>query len=323
MTPEQLEKLFEAFTQADAATTRKYGGTGLGLALSRRLCRMMGGDVTAFSEAGQGSTFTIRLPGRVTDGGEERASTPSVTPAPASAGTVLVIDDEPAVRDLMQRFLSREGFRVVTAASGEEGLRQARDLRPDAITLDVMMPGMDGWAVLSALKGDAALADIPVVMLTIVDDKNLGYALGAADYLTKPIDRERLTTVLKQHRRDRPVLVVDDDVTVRQLLRRMLEAEGYTVVEADNGRAALARLDDVSPSLILLDLMMPVMSGWELREQMLRDPSMAAIPTIVITGDTRASQRTAQLQAAACIAKPFEISDLLAAVAEAAPRAEA
>jgi CheY-like chemotaxis protein len=283
MTPEQLEKLFEAFTQADAATTRKYGGTGLGLALSRRLCRMMGGDVTAFSEAGQGSTFTIRLPGRVTDGGEERASTPSVTPAPASAGTVLVIDDEPAVRDLMQRFLSREGFRVVTAASGEEGLRQARDLRPDAITLDVMMPGMDGWAVLSALKGDAALADIPVVMLTIVDDKNLGYALGASDYLTKPIDRERLTAVLDKYRRERPVLVVDDDVSVRQLLRRMLEPDGFTVVEAENGLAAIERLRDVTPGVILLDLMMPEMDGFQFVVELRRHADWRDIPVVVIT----------------------------------------
>ena len=183
----------------------------------------------------------------------------------------------------MQRFLAKDGFRVVTAAGGEEGLRRARDLRPDAITLDVMMPGMDGWAVLSALKADRELADIPVVMLTIVDDKNLGYALGAADYLTKPIDRERLVAVLRQHRRDRPVLVVDDDVTVRQLLRRMLEAEGYTVAEADNGRVALARLDDVSPSLILLDLMMPEMDGFEFVSELRRDERWRAIPIVVIT----------------------------------------
>jgi DNA-binding response OmpR family regulator len=167
----------------------------------------------------------------------EPAEEPVTPIAPAertspSIGTVLVIDDEASVRDLMQRFLAREGFRVVTASGGEEGLRLARELRPDAITLDVMMPGMDGWAVLSALKAAADVADIPVVMLTIVDDKNLGYALGASDYLTKPIDRERLVTVLKQHRRDRPVLVVDDDLTLRQLLRRMLEPEGYVVVVA-------------------------------------------------------------------------------------------
>src|SRR5262245_1101925 len=201
MTPEQLGKLFEAFTQADAATTRRFGGTGLGLALSRRLCRMMGGDVTAESESGRGSTFTIRLPAVVVATAEESAApAPPTAPAVTGIGTVLVIDDEAAVRDLMQRFLTKEGFRVAIAQSGEEGLQRARELRPDAITLDVMMPGMDGWAVLSALKADPDVADIPVVMLTIVDDRNLGYALGASDYLTKPIDRERLTTVLKQHR---------------------------------------------------------------------------------------------------------------------------
>jgi CheY-like chemotaxis protein len=196
---------------------------------------------------------------------------------------VLVIDDEATVRDLMQRFLSKEGFRVVAAASGEEGVRWARELRPDAITLDVMMPGMDGWAVLSALKADPEVAGIPVIMLTIVDDRNLGYALGASDYLTKPIDRERLVTVLKQHRRDRPVLVVDDDAEVRQLLRRMLESEGFAVVEAENGRVALERLRGEPPSLILLDLMMPEMDGFEFVAELRRDEGWRAIPVVVIT----------------------------------------
>ena len=285
MSPEQLAKLFEAFTQADAATTRRYGGTGLGLALSRRLCRMMGGDVTAESEAGGGSTFTIRLPAQVIETVEEppAAAVPATDGPVAAVGTVLVIDDEPAVRDLMQRFLGKEGFRVVTAASGEEGLRQARELRPDAITLDVMMPGLDGWAVLSALKADTDLADIPVVMLTIVDDKNLGYALGASDYLTKPIDRDRLAAVLGKYRRDLPVLVVDDDVEVRQLLRRMLEPEGYAVVEAENGRVALERLRDGAPAVVLLDLMMPEMDGFDFVAEFRRHAAWRAIPIVVIT----------------------------------------
>jgi signal transduction histidine kinase/CheY-like chemotaxis protein len=284
MTPEQLARLFEVFSQADAATTRKYGGTGLGLALSRRLCRMMGGDVTVESESGRGSTFTIRLPASVAEPVEEATptvvSTESVLPG---VGTVLVIDDEAAVRDLMQRFLTKEGFRVVTAPGGEDGLKLARELRPDAITLDVMMPGMDGWAVLTALKADPDIADIPVIMLTIVDDRNLGYTLGAADYLTKPIDRDRLVTVLKKYRRDLPVLIVDDDAVLRQLLRRILEPEGYKVVEAENGRVALDRLRGVSPSVILLDLMMPEMDGFEFVTEFRRHEAWRAIPIVVIT----------------------------------------
>jgi CheY-like chemotaxis protein len=284
MTAEQMARLFAAFSQADAATTRKYGGTGLGLALSRRLCRMMGGDVTVESQAGRGSTFTIRLPAQVAEAVEEPVA-PATPPGRETSGigTVLVIDDEAAVRDLMQRFLTREGFRVVAAAGGEEGLRRARELRPDAITLDVMMPGMDGWAVLSALKAAPDLADIPVIMLTIVDDRNLGYALGAADYLTKPIDRERLVAVLRQHRRDLPVLVVDDDPEVRALFRRMLEPDGYTVVEAPNGRAALDRLGEVTPGVILLDLMMPEMDGFEFVAEFRRHEAWRAIPIVVVT----------------------------------------
>jgi GAF domain-containing protein/CheY-like chemotaxis protein len=296
MTPEQVSRLFEAFSQADAATTRRYGGTGLGLALSRRLCRMMGGDVTVESAAGRGSTFTIRLPAHVAEPTEEPAPpVPTADRGAPGIGTVLVIDDETAVRDLMQRFLGKEGFRVVTAAGGEEGLRRARELRPDAITLDVMMPGMDGWTVLSALKADPEVADIPVIMLTIVDDRNLGYALGASDYLTKPIDRERLVTVLKQHRRDRPVLVVDDDAGLRQLLRRMLEPEGYAVVEAENGRVALERLRDVSPSVILLDLMMPEMDGFEFVTEVRRHEGWRAIPIIVITARDLSADDRARL----------------------------
>jgi signal transduction histidine kinase/CheY-like chemotaxis protein len=283
MTPEQLTRLFETFSQADAATTRRYGGTGLGLALSRRLCRMMGGDVTVESTSGEGSTFIIRLPAVVADVVEEAPAPVALDRVESGVGTVLVIDDEASVRDLMQRFLTKEGFRVVTASGGEEGLRRARELRPDAITLDVMMPGMDGWAVLSALKGDPDVADIPVIMLTIVDDRNLGYALGASDYLTKPIDRERLVTVLKKHRRDLPVLIVDDDAVLRQLLRRMLEPEGYTVVEAENGRAALEQLRGVSPSVILLDLMMPEMDGFEFVTELRRHDAWRAIPIVVIT----------------------------------------
>ena len=245
---------------------------------------MMGGDITVASVAGQGSTFALRLPARRGEPAPEAArAVEGETPGDAGGGTVLVVDDDEAVRELMQRFLGREGFRVVATGRGEEALRLAREIAPDAITLDVMMPGMDGWAVLAALKADAATADIPVVMVTIVDDRNLGYALGAADYLTKPIDRERLVAVLARHRPQRPILVVDDDPALRELLRRTLEREGYAVLEADDGRAALARIEERLPGLILLDLMMPHMNGFELLTELRARPEWRGIPVVVVT----------------------------------------
>jgi GAF domain-containing protein/CheY-like chemotaxis protein len=281
MTEEQLGRLFQEFSQAEVSTSRRYGGTGLGLALSRRLCRLMGGDVTVASEPGRGSTFTIRLPLEVAEPAPPAPA--GATDGPPGASLVLVIDDDPAVREVVQRFLAREGFRVATAAGGEEGVRLARELLPDAITLDVMMPGMDGWAVLAALKGNGATAAIPVVMLTMLDDRSLGYALGAAEYLTKPIDRERLVAALAPYRCELPVLVVDDDPDLRELLRRMLEREGYVVTEADNGRPALERVRERTPGAILLDLMMPEMDGFEFLEELRRYEAGRTIPVVVIT----------------------------------------
>jgi GAF domain-containing protein/DNA-binding response OmpR family regulator len=285
MTPQQMGRLFQEFAQADAAVARTYGGTGLGLALSRRLCRMMGGDITATSQAGRGSTFTIRLPADVPDpkpAPHVKASAAAETAA-AGATTVLVIDDDATVRDLMQRTLAREGFRVLMAASGAAGLGLAKETRPDAITLDVIMPSMDGWAVLAALKADPEIAEIPVIMLTIVDDKNMGYALGASEYLTKPLDRDRLIRVLRKYRRDLPVLIVDDDPDFRRLLRRLLDQNGYTVAEAGDGREAIALLHEATPGVILLDLMMPEIDGFEFIAEMRRREAWRTIPVIVIT----------------------------------------
>ncbi|MGH7645988.1 MAG: response regulator, partial [Gemmatimonadales bacterium] len=292
MTAEQMTRLFQEFSQADAQTTRRYGGTGLGLALSRRLAHLMGGDITVESEVGSGSAFTMRIPAVVTKAAPEMpAALPGAT-LPA-APTELVIDDDPAIQDIVQRFLLREGFRVAVAGGGEEGLRLARELRPDVITLDVLMPGLDGWAVLSSLKADPELSAIPVIMLTMIDDRGLGYALGAAEYLVKPLDRERLLAAVRKHRRDLPVLIVDDDPVVRDLLRRLLEGEGYRVVEADNGRAALERLREVLPGVILLDLMMPEMDGFELLDAMRREAGGASIPVVVLTAkDLTAEDRT-------------------------------
>ena len=291
ITPEQMKKLFQPFTQADSSTTRKYGGTGLGLTISRRFCQMMGGDITVSSELGVGSTFTARLPTEVMDSKMDLAPPPespkSITPqTPESASTLLVIDDDPTMHDLMARFLRGEGFRVETASGGEAGLRLAKELRPAVITLDVIMRGMDGWAVLSALKADPDLADIPVIMLTMVDNKNLGYALGASDYMTKPIDRDRLVDILKKYQCKHPpcpVLIVEDDNATREMMRRMLEKERWVVTEAENGQVALQRVAENQPELIILDLMMPEMDGFQFIEALRKHEEWRHIPIVVVT----------------------------------------
>jgi signal transduction histidine kinase/CheY-like chemotaxis protein len=295
MTAAEQAGLFEPFVQADASTARKFGGTGLGLAITRGLCRMMGGDVTVQSEPGKGSTFTIRLPAAHAAGAEApdglglmagpegTGKLPSDVPGP---NTVLVADDDPAIRDMLRRLLRKEGFQVVTTDRGEECLRLARQLRPRAITLDVLMPGMDGWSVLSALKADPDLAEIPVIMLTIVDDRNLGHALGASDFLTKPLDRRRLADVIRKWCGTpvrRRALVAEDEPATRDLLRRALERNGWEVTEAGNGREALARVAQERPALILLDLMMPEMDGFEFLTELRQHPEWQGIPVVVIT----------------------------------------
>ena len=297
MTPEQIDKLFQPFVQADASTSRKYGGTGLGMTITQLFVKMMGGEMSVASEPGAGTTFTVLLPAEV------KVQPPAEVPQPEAAepkilpglNTVLVIEDDPGARDLLTRFLTKEGYRVETAAGGEAGLRLARELHPDIITLDVMMPDMDGWAVLSDLKADPDLADIPVVMLTIVDNKNLGYALGAADYLTKPIQRDRLLAVLAKYcppSEPATVLVVEDDVETQEVIRRLLEKAGIQVMVAENGRVALERLAEGQPGLILLDLMMPEMDGFQFVDHVRQHEAWRAIPIVVVTAkDLTAADR--------------------------------
>jgi PAS domain S-box-containing protein len=292
MTKEQMGKLFRAFQQADSSTTRKFGGTGLGLAISRRFCQFMNGDITVSSEPGQGTTFTMRIPVEVVPQAAEVQTKPEQEvqrvseSLPASAAVVLVIDDDPLVADLLRRTLVKDGYRVEYAENGEKGLQLARQLRPDAITLDVMMPGMDGWQVMTHLKSDPELADIPVILLSIVNDRKTGFALGATEYLTKPLDRERLTAVLgriSNGRGSRLALVVDDLPENRTLLRSALENDGWTVEEAGNGLEALERLEHHRPDAILLDLMMPEMDGVTFVERLRTSERNRSIPVLVVT----------------------------------------
>ena len=284
MTPEQQAKLFEEFTQADSSTARQYGGTGLGLAITRKLARMMGGDVTLMSEAGKGSTFTVRLP----------ATTDVPAGAPISsdrgrstrADCVLVIDDDATARELISDHLKAGGFSVVTAAGGVEGIKLAKELQPTAITLDVMMPDLDGWSVLAALRQNPELADIPVIMVSIVDDKRRGIALGAAGYLTKPIDRERLHRLVRRFQaptRATRVLMVEDDASQRERMLGWLERPHWIVREAANGQEALDLLREEKPDVILLDLMMPEMDGFEVVAALQGNKDWRDIPVIVIT----------------------------------------
>ncbi|MEG4455718.1 response regulator [Microcoleus sp. N9_A1] len=306
MTQEQLQRVFQPFTQADASTTREYGGTGLGLAISQRFCQMMGGSIEVSSSLGAGTTFTVLLPRAIKQPEIPNKVHDSTSPPDAPAvGTVLVVDDDPISRDLIQRTLSRQGLHIEVADSGEQALRLAKQLRPDAITLDVIMPGMDGWAVLSALKADPDLAEIPVILLSFVGNKSLGFALGASDYLTKPVDGKRLAALLNKYRRDQDgfasnnltcqILIVEDDVATREILRCVLETQGWAVTEADSGRAALDRLKVARPHLILLDLMLPEMDGFELIGEIRKSHSGDPIPIVVITGKNLTPAESQQL----------------------------
>lgn len=292
MTEEQLGRLFQEFSQADSSTTRKYGGTGLGLAISQHLCRAMGGEITVKSAPSRGAVFSVRLPGQALQGAPPRAEMPAAVPGSppiritGAAPRVLVIDDELNVLDIMRRFLSKEGFDVLTAQGGQEGLALAREVRPSLITLDVLMSELDGWSVLRELKSTPELAPIPVIMLTIVDERSKGYALGASEYITKPIDWTRLRSVLHHlngspSRRD--ILVIEDDEETRRLLASTLADDGWLIIEAEDGREGFKRLRERRPSLILLDLMMPEMDGFEFLELLRGDVAFSNIPVIGMT----------------------------------------
>jgi len=311
MSPQQLSQLFLPFRQADASTTRKYGGTGLGLAITDRFCKLLGGDISVESELGRGTTFTMRLPdsGTPAEGPGEagrRTATPqpTVTAAPARSTSepgelILVVDDDETAQNLLTRLLQTAGFAVCVAKDGDEGLRLAQELRPMAITLDILMPRMDGWAVLSALQSDARTRDIPVFMVSMVTDEALGGVMGARECLSKPVSRDALLAALGRYRalsQGMTVLHIEDDRASIHLVQRMLESQGCTVLTALDGAAALDILSKQTPDVILLDLLLPERDGFSVAEELRKDPRWQQIPILVVTGKQLEATDHARLQ---------------------------
>ena len=301
MTEEQLAKVFDPFTQADSSTSRKFGGTGLGLTITREFCRMLGGDVSVVSEVDVGTTFTmkvavdanqIRLLDQKDDLPEAKIEVGEDAPL------ILIIDDDKNVRELLHRNISASGYRTELAKNGKEGLEKAKKLKPDAITLDVIMPHVDGWSVLGQLKASKATADIPVVMVTIAEDRSLGFSLGAAEYLSKPVDRKKLISVLKKflkERSDSTVLLVEDDEATRSVMRSYLEKEGNKVIEVENGRKGIEAMTKELPSLVLLDLMMPEMDGFGFVEEYRKHEDWHSVPVVVVTAKTLTKEEKRKL----------------------------
>ncbi len=284
MTPEEQSKIFTVFYTNKKANE---SGTGLGLAISRELCRLMGGRISLESSVpGKGSTFLVRIPADIS---EEPPTAEKIDTIPEGSRTVLVIDDNDAVREMMRRYLTKQGYEVVEASDGKEGIELARKLKPDAITLDAVMPEVDGWDVLSTLKSDLDTSSIPVVMVTILNKEAKGFALGADDYIVKPIDWDRFSHVLgnlTDSREQRTILVVDDEPPTRDLFRRALIKEDCHVIEAEDGAEALKVLEETRPDVIVLDLMMPVMDGFEFLAEFHRREDWQSIPVIVVTAKT-------------------------------------
>jgi signal transduction histidine kinase len=296
MTEEQMQKLFQPFTQADSSTTRRYGGTGLGLTITKQFAEMMGGTIRVDSEFGQGSTLTICLPTQIKP---QEAEPEPPDDLLKGDGIVLVVDDDATVREMLKNDLSKLGYAVAVAANENEGIKLAYKLRPDAILLNVQMADMEGWRILSVLKNHSLMAHIPVVLITMAEDQQKGYAMGATDCLDKSAVSSQLGAILeKYHIGDNStglIMLVDDDEVFREGLIHLIEKQGWRVFQAENGQVALEHLDHKKPALILLDLNMPVMDGFEFITQLQANEKWSSTPVVVLTARNLSSEEHALL----------------------------
>ncbi len=284
---DQLPHIFDKFRQVDGSPSRKVGGTGLGLAIVREVTQILGGTVTVTSVFGRGTTFVVRLPGVLGHGSQEKMTVivnrEDSTP-PEAGLSVLIIDDDPMVHQLLRGHLMDGAFDVLSATDGVEGLSIAKDKRPSVILLDLHLPKLDGWGVLARLKGDPQTANIPVIILSVEEQRARGFSFGACDYLVKPVEPDMLVSVVKKSIRPDAgdVLVVDDDAATRELVSRSLRRVGFTTVEAANGEEALLRARVVSPAMVVLDLLMPGTDGFEVLRTLRSEGNQ--VPILVLTG---------------------------------------
>jgi CheY-like chemotaxis protein/anti-sigma regulatory factor (Ser/Thr protein kinase) len=324
--PDDQERIFEEFQQAPQGGAQKREGTGLGLALTRALVEMHGGRIWVESELGVGSTFTFRLPVRRAAGteaavqsvvpetaklqNEPRSSfesldiTRGASPLTAGGDTILLVEDDEAAIELLTIYLSGAGFNVSVARDGEEGLAMARSLHPAGITLDISLPRLDGWDFLTQIKGDSSTADIPVIIVSMLDERGKGFALGAADYLVKPVNRDELLATLERFAANGrgpgapcKVLAIDDDPLALELIEASLVPQGFTVLRAAGGEDGIMKAESELPALIILDLLMPEMDGFTVAERLRANPATAGIPIVVLTSKSISHDEKERLNA--------------------------
>lgn len=316
MNTDQLARLFQPFSQADASITRKYGGTGLGLNISKKFCQMLGGDISVSSEEGKGSTFIIHLPEKSVHGIEKAEIVPPASLAissmqavdkaqesdttKAKTHTILIVDDDRDIHKDLRQALEKAGFETLHAFNGEEGLKLARQYKPDLIVLDIDMPIMDGLSALSFIKNDSSIKDIPVMIISLTGNSDLNFAMKATDYLSKPINNNKLLEVIEKNLRSVhsiSIMVVDDDASVRDLLGRAISKNGWKFIPMENGKQALAWLEQAPqlPSILLLDLIMPELDGFAVINAIRQNPAWSSIPIIVITSKELTEEEKALL----------------------------